>query len=260
MKKTFIHIDDLLKWGKTMKIKRIALISFILFLLIICIGSVCAEDIEEIDVDKSIATDNGINEISEIENNLNYEEEPAEINDADTGIYEEEIAEDITENDLKESKLGASNLQSTIVIDGSAYNQMSNPTIQNAIDSANTGDTIIITGDDYVHCHFIIDKQLTIISNVGTKMSPCPSNTRGSGTYGIFYLSPKASGTVIQGFSLTNTIDEYDCYGILARGASDVKIINCTIIPPKTFHHPKYCINQYYHLTSLIISKLSFST
>jgi len=229
LKKTFIHIDDLLKWGKTMKTKRIALISFILFLLIICIGSVCAEDMEEIDVDKSIATDNGINEISEIENNLNYEEEPAEINDADTGIYEEEIEEDITENDLKESKLGASNLQSTIVIDGSAYNQMSNPTIQNAIDSANTGDTIIITGDDYVHCHFIIDKQLTIISNVGTKMSPCPSNTRGSGTYGIFYLSPKASGTVIQGFSLTNTIDEYDCYGILARGASDVKIINCTI-------------------------------
>ena len=219
----------LLKWGKTMKIKRIALISFILFLLIICIGSACAADMKEIDVDKSIATDNGINEISEIEDNLNYEEEPAEINDADTGIYEEEIEEDITENDLKESKLGASNLQSTIVIDGSAYNQMSNPTIQNAIDSANAGDTIIITGKDYVHCHFIIDKQLTIISNVGTKMSPCPSNTRGSGTYGIFYLSPKASGTVIQGFTLTNTIDEYDCYGILARGTSDVKIINCTI-------------------------------
>ena len=212
-----------------MKIKRIALISFILFLLIICIGSACADDMEEIDVDKSIATDNGINEIAEIEDNLNYEEEPAEINDVDTGIYEEEIEEDITENDLKESKLGASNLQSTIVIDGSAYNQMSNPTIQNAIDSANAGDTIIITGKDYVHCHFIIDKQLTIISNVGTKMSPCPSNTRGSGTYGIFYLSPKASGTVIQGFTLTNTIDEYDCYGILAREASDVKILNCTI-------------------------------
>ena len=63
MKKTIIHIDDLLKWGKTMKIKRIALISFILFLLIICIGSACADDMEEIDVDKSIATDNGINEI-----------------------------------------------------------------------------------------------------------------------------------------------------------------------------------------------------
>ena len=210
-----------------MKIKRIALISFILFLLVICIGSACADDMNEIDVDKSIATDNEINEIAEIDDGLKIEEEPAEKMDADTDIYEKEIQ--ANEDDLKESKLGASNLQSTIVIDGSAYNQMSNPTIQNAIDSANAGDTIIITGKDYVHCHFIIDKQLTIISNVGTKMSPCPSNTRGSGTYGIFYLSPKASGTVIQGFTLTNTIDEYDCYGILARGASDVKIINCTI-------------------------------
>lgn len=57
---------------------------------------------------------------------------------------------------------------------------MDDPTIQNAIDSANAGDTIIIAGKSYAHCHIIVNKTLTIISTVGTSMTPCPGNTEGS--------------------------------------------------------------------------------
>ena len=65
------------------------------------------------------------------------------------------------------------------------HNEMSQPTIQKAIDSANAGDTIIVEGKSYVHCHFIINKKLTIKSNVGTTMEVC-SSTQGSGYKGIF--------------------------------------------------------------------------
>lgn len=118
------------------------------------------------------------------------------------------------------------------IVDGSSENQMTNPTIQNAIDKANAGDTIEITGKSYSHCHFVIDKQLTITSKVGTTLSPCPSNTDGSGGIGIFYISPKASGTVLSGFTIVN--DEFkvgtvDPYGIYINGASDVVVDNVTI-------------------------------
>lgn len=33
-------------------------------------------------------------------------------------------------------------------------------------------------------------------------MTECPSNTKGSGYHGIFYISPEASGTVIEGFDI----------------------------------------------------------
>ena len=54
-------------------------------------------------------------------------------------------------------------------------NQMSNPTIQNAINRANSGDTIIINGDYFQHCHFIVDKNLTIKSANTTTLTPCTS-------------------------------------------------------------------------------------
>ena len=66
---------------------------------------------------------------------------------------------------LKSSNTATDNLQSTSYVDGKAYNQMSNPTIQTAINNAKDGDTIIITGTAYVHCHFIVNKKLTIISD-----------------------------------------------------------------------------------------------
>ena len=70
------------------------------------------------------------------------------------------------------------------------HNEMTSPTIQKAIDGAKAGDTIIIEGTSYVHCHFVVDKQLTIKSNVNTTMEVCPGSSAGSGYKGIFlYIS-----------------------------------------------------------------------
>lgn len=139
-------------------------------------------------------------------------------------------------NDESDNELAASEdsilsePQTHIVNSDDGHNEMTNPTIQKVINSANAGDTIIINGTSYVHCHFVVDKQLTIISNVGTTMGVCPGNTQGSGFKGIFYISPEASGTVIDGFSINNgMVDEDDDYGILISGASDVIVRNCQI-------------------------------
>ena len=107
------------------------------------------------------------------------------------------------------------------------HNEMSQPTIQKAIDSANAGDTIIVEGKSYVHCHFIINKKLTIKSNGGTTMEVC-SSTQGSGYRGIFYISPSAGGTVIEGFTINNNVYNENDYGILVK-ANDVEIRNCSI-------------------------------
>ena len=107
------------------------------------------------------------------------------------------------------------------------HDEMSQPTIQKAIDSANAGDTIIVEGKSYVHCHFIINKKLTIKSNVGTTMEVC-SSTQGSGYRGIFYISPSAGGTVIEGFTINNNVYNENDYGILVK-ANDVEIRNCRI-------------------------------
>ena len=212
--------------------KKIVLISLILFILISSIGAISASDIKEINADDNMAIDETVSESNEI-NQIDEIDEIDQINE-DTKIENVNNEGSSQENEImvedsKELKLESSNLQgSTIIVNGSARNQMNNPTIQNAIDNANAGDTIKITGTVYEHCHFIVDKPLTIISEVGTKMTPCPSNYRGSGTYGLFFINENASGTIIKGFALTNTINEYDCYGILVRGASNVQIINCT--------------------------------
>ena len=54
-------------------------------------------------------------------------------------------------------------LGTTYVVDGSAENQMNDPTIQSVINNAKAGDTIKITGKNYEHCHFVVDKKLNII-------------------------------------------------------------------------------------------------
>ncbi|AMK14583.1 right-handed parallel beta-helix repeat-containing protein [Methanobrevibacter olleyae] len=244
-----------------MKDKSIILISFLLILVIFNIQAVIAEDIGEINIEKNqnyneLAVSNdansdnqnnniqeNINEKSNIvlnSNNENYNNEKHNSENTlsldNNRVLDEnkELTDDTEiakteEKNLKSSNLDVNSLQSTIIIDGTAHNQMNNPTIQNAIDSAKAGDTIIITGKDYVHCHFIVNKKLTIISEVGTVMSPCPSNTSGSGAYGIFYISPEASGTVLKGFVLNNALENNDDYGIYIKGSSNVEIINCTI-------------------------------
>ena len=120
----------------------------------------------------------------------------------------------------------------TIVVDGSSQNQMNEHTIQDAIDNAEAGDTIEITGTNYVHCHFIVDKPLNIISNVGTTMSTCPSNIKGSDGVGIFYFNENATGSTISGFTLSNDWEKrgsVDPYAIYINGASNIEIANCKI-------------------------------
>ena len=221
-----------------MKTKGIILISLILLILLASLGTATASDIKEIDNGDNLAIDTTIDEIAANEetSDLSIREDIEKISETNEADLEEdslEISDEeenyIDSNSKSQSKLGANNLASTIIVDGKAYNQMANSTIQNAINSANAGDTIIITGTSYVHCHFVVNKQLTIISEVGTVMSPCPSNREGSGAHGLFYISPEGSGTIIKGFILNNDLENDDDYGIYIKGASNVEIINCTI-------------------------------
>lgn len=220
-----------------MKIRMTVLISLILIIGLVNLGAVLAEDIEEVNMD-----DNINNDLMAIDDNPNDSQDDAIEENLEDTIQNQEETEDIgapiSDNDANDNALGSPNLETnnlgaTIYVDEQKpkTNQMTDPTIQNAINSASAGDTIIIKGKSYAHCHFIVNKKLTILSEVGTVMTPCPSNTQGSRFHGIFYISPEASGTIIKGFTL-NDDDEYSSandYGIYINGAKNVQIINCIV-------------------------------
>ena len=147
----------------------------------------------------------------------------------DSSNLTEEVTIDVSTAKYADTITLNSEEHNTYYVDGSATNQMNDPTIQDAINQANPGDTIIITGKEYVHCHFVVDKQLNIISNVGTTMTPCPSDTSGSGSTGIFYISESASGTVLSGFTLKNDLSRDNTYSLYINGADNVTIDNCKI-------------------------------
>ena len=185
-----------------MKFKNILLILSYLLVALICITSVSAS----------------------LDDNLTADSSSMELGISD-------------ESDLNELSLNNNSILSaskTIVVDnvGENHNEMNEHTIRNAIQSASAGDTIVIEGSEYVHCHIVIDKQLTIKSTVGTRISSCSNNgAADSGHQGMFYLTSKASGTVIEGFNFNNDdgiLYDSDGYGILIRGASNVIIRNCT--------------------------------
>ena len=188
--------------GKNMELKKTFIILLFLFIAVLSISSVVASE-------------------ENINNNLTY----------DSTVIDSQFNNALDQ--LKTSNDDSSVLSSpqTIVVKevGETNNEMVNPTIQKAIDKANDGDTIIIEGRNYVHCHFVVDKKLTIVSHVQTMMSGCPGNTQGSGYRGIFYLSSSASGTIIDGFTVMvdNFSNEKD-YGILIT-ADNVEIKNCNI-------------------------------
>lgn len=154
----------------------------------------------------------------------------------DTNISQDSLELEIS-NESDYNALGANNddnalsASQTIYVDeiGETHREMNDHTIKNAISSAKPGDTIIVNGADYDHVHIAIDKQLTIKSTVGTTLGPCSSNAD-SGHQGIFYLTSKASGTVIEGFNFVNDGTMYDSegYSIMINGASNVIIRNCT--------------------------------
>ncbi len=199
-----------------MEKKIFLLISLTLLISIFSISSVMAADINNTASYSSINQDiNNTNINQEISaNSINTITESQDINES-TNNY----------------KLGTSN-GTTYIVDGSSKNQMDNPTIQDTINKANAGDTILITGTSYVHCHIIVNKQLNIISNCGTTMSTCPSNTQGSNGLGIFYFTSEASNSVLSGFTLINEVESgniVDPYGIYINGGNNILITNCTV-------------------------------
>lgn len=182
--------------SENMKSKRYLCILSLLVLAIISVGCVAASE----------------------DNNLTDDSLSVEIDDESNN----DVLSVSQQDSISESQ--------TIIVDefGGDYNEMNQHTIRNAINSANAGDTIIVNGESYVHVHVLIDKQLTIKSNIGTSLSPC-SSTAYSNYRGAFYLTEKASGTIIEGFNFNDDgmLDDGD-YSILIDGASDVIIRNCT--------------------------------
>ena len=107
-------------------------------------------------------------------------------------------------------------------------NQVQAPTVQPVINQANPGDRIVLNGS-FVHCHFRINKTLNIIAAPGTSVGVCPHHNHptGSNTFGIFYITPEASGTVISGFEFTNDFFsianvQQNPFAVLIDGASNV--------------------------------------
>ena len=144
-----------------------------------------------------------------------------------------DMIKSVDDNELcastEEDSLMASPKTTTVDTVGENHNEMNDKTIKQALDGASDGDTIIINGNEYEHVHRTIDKKLTIKSEVGTSLSPC-SSSADSGYHGIFYLTSKASGTVIEGFNFIGDGMLYanGDYAIFINGASNVIIRNCT--------------------------------
>ncbi len=207
-----------------MKRKSIVLISLLLIIAMISMGPVVAsEEINNVYNCNTLAIDDdAICTFDEMVPTI-------EASDINKDAQEMQNEETISSDKLGLSDLGDNKLGNTIIVNGPEM-QMGDSSIQNAIDNANSGDTILITGKKFGHCHFVVNKKLTIISNISTTMTTCPSNSDYSNAYGIFYLTPEASGTIIQGFTLINDVEkDGDDYAIYINGANDVQIINCTL-------------------------------
>ena len=125
--------------GKNMSDKNIILISFILILAIISIPAVMAENTEEIninynqDFDDLMIVDNAnldnqysINQDDLSDNSLPDWNIADTVSDKEGAFLEDDgVSEiDLGEKESKYPNLGANNLQSTITVDGKAYNQI----------------------------------------------------------------------------------------------------------------------------------------
>lgn len=195
-----------------MKINKLIIISLILMASLTLISTVSAEDMDDLNLTSEI---NDMND-----NNL---------------IANDENPEAIESDSCCEDETGP---QTWIVEpDSENPNQVQKPTVQPTIDKANPGDTIILNGT-FVHCHFMINKTLTILATPGTSVGVCPHHTHmmkygeGPETNGIFYISPEANGTIISGFSFTNDYyyianNVYNPFGIYVD-ANDVTLTNLT--------------------------------
>lgn len=197
-------------WSIIMKFKRITLIFLILIISLTFIGTVSAEDSSNLNLTSIEIKDSSSNH---------------EIISLDEDV--EKIADESCCSDANDTH------QTWIVEpDYTNPNQVQKPTVQPAIDSAKDGDTIILNGT-FVHCHFTINKNLTIIATPGTTVGVCPHHNHpsGSSNYGIFYITEQGSGTVLDGFGFTNgffnmAYDVFNPFGVFIDGASNVELRN----------------------------------
>lgn len=234
-----------------MKNKIIFISLLILILSMISIGTICAEDVSNSNLD-----DNEFNKFKENENIQSSELNEivnSEETKTDKKINKIEIKEEKTPKEetiklktekIEKETLTTSNANSKtwdIYSDESNPNQILNPTVQPLIDQANPGDTIIFHGE-FLHCQFEINKTLTLIADEDTLITPCPHHQwpDASGIHGTFHITPEASGTVLKNFIFSNknfdiANDIYNPYAIFIDGASNIYLENININWTGTF-------------------------
>ena len=101
--------------------------------------------------------------------------------------------------------------------------------IQNIIDNAQAGDTILFTGHQYGMIMLSIDKPLNIISTTGTSLYACDMDgaPEGSDDITVFALYNGASGTNITGFNINN--NNYEGYGVDINNTTNINLSNNNI-------------------------------
>jgi hypothetical protein len=77
---------------------------------------------------------------------------------------------------------------------------------------------------------------LNIVATPGTTLGICPHHNlpSGSSTYGVFYVTSNATGTVLDGFGFTNDFyhvgyGQYNPFAVLIDGAADVVLKNIVV-------------------------------
>ena len=194
-----------------MRLMNVLSLFLIFIILIVTINGIAASDVSDLsEIDDNILSSNSIDNELTIDENQN--------------------------NNLQETENVTAPKTVVVRPDSDIPNQVLRPTVQPAIDEANPGDTIILRGN-FVHCHFVVTKPLIIKSySSTTTISPCPhhNNPLGSNMFGIFYITPEASGTTIEGFNFVNT--DYTIangpqnpFAIFADGADNITIKDCIV-------------------------------
>lgn len=220
-----------------MNLKNIITVLLILMLFIISIGSISAETSSDLNLNE--------HEINDISNDIGLMEitEQPKTNEIETDRVESDDSPNINKIDSIEKENNDKQLKSDendhkvwyIYADKKNPNQILNPTVQPVIDNASAGDIIILSGT-FIHCHFEVSKNLTIIATNGTSVTPCPHHELPiySGMHGVFYISPEASGTVIENFTFLNTNynianEKQNPFAVYVDGAKDVELRNFII-------------------------------
>lgn len=80
------------------------------------------------------------------------------------------------------------------------YEGMSNDEIQEIIDNANQGALIEFVGSSYDNIALVIDKELTLVSNVGTVLNGNPSSS-------VIKISSQAKNVKISGFHISGALN-----------------------------------------------------